>query len=468
MAHQFSHYLRTKKPLLRMLVRQLQTLYPYVSVLATDVHGFAITVDRQTTTISPSGISECGFVVRVFDQNRYSEYAFNDITKANIPLIIASIQQLTSSKGTISPVNAPLIQERPLVKRFVRKDLGRDMSKEEIIASFKEDVQRGLEVSEAIVNVRVHVEHTEVSKMFLSQARDLEQYYTWSNPRVFVVSRREESTKYAYDGFGMNNLAEALDELKKRVVTTAKLAVELLDATPPEPGFYDVITDPSITGLIAHEAFGHGVEMDMFVKDRAKAKEYMNKRVASNSVHMRDGAKSAFSVASYFFDDEGILAQNTKIIDKGILKRGIADTISALQLSVEPTGNGRRESYKRKAYTRMTNTFFEPGNDELEQMIQSIAHGYMLFQTNNGMEDPKNWGIQCTAHYGREIVDGAFSGKIVSPCVMSGYVIDLLMSITAVSQNFEIIGSGSCGKGYKEWVRVSDGGACLKAKVKIG
>jgi len=101
-------------------------------------------------------------------------------------------------------------------------------------------------------------------------------------------------------------------------------------------------------------------------------------------------------------------------------------------------------------------------------MIKSIQFGYLLSKTNNGMEDPKNWGIQCTADYAREIVDGKLTGKIVSPVVMSGYVIDLLNSITAVSKDFEIVGSGSCGKGYKEWVRVSDGGPYLKAKVKIG
>jgi len=116
----------------------------------------------------------------------------------------------------------------------------------------------------------------------------------------------------------------------------------------------------------------------------------------------------------------------------------------------------------------MTNTFFEKGKSRFDDMIASVQEGYFIAKTNNGMEDPKNWGIQCTAHYGREIKKGKFTGKIVSPVVMSGYVIDLLESISAVSSDFDVIGSGSCGKGYKEWVRVSDGGPCLKAKVKIG
>ena len=243
---------------------------------------------------------------------------------------------------------------------------------------------------------------------------------------------------------------------------------KLAGAKPIVPGVYDVITDPSITGLIAHEAFGHGVEMDQFVKDRALAKEYVGKYVASPICNMRDGAASTLSAASYFFDDDGVLAGDTQIIKDGILVTGISDLASATQLGTAPTGNGRRESTRRKAYARMTNTFFEKGTDKLEDMIASIDHGYMLFETDNGMEDPKNWAIQCVAQYGIEIKDGKLTENYVSPVVMSGYVPDLLKSISMISDDFVITGTGSCGKGYKEWVRVSDGGPALKVKVKLG
>ncbi len=152
----------------------------------------------------------------------------------------------------------------------------------------------------------------------------------------------------------------------------------------------------------------------------------------------------------------------------GGMVAGLSDLASAAQLGTAPTGNGRRDSYKRKAYSRMTNTFFEAGHDKLEDMIASVKHGYMLFETNNGMEDPKNWQIQCTAEYGIEIVDGKLTDNYVSPVVMSGSVPELLKSISMVSDHFKVIGSGMCGKGYKEWVRVSDGGPNLKVRVKLG
>ena len=150
----------------------------------------------------------------------------------------------------------------------------------------------------------------------------------------------------------------------------------LLDSKQIEPGEYECICTPDVTGLIVHEAFGHGVEMDMFVKNRAVAKDYIGEYVASPIVTMHDGALAAEQTATYFFDDEGSAAQDTIVIEKGILKRGISDLRSAYQTRTNPTGNGRRESYKRKAYTRMTNTFFEAGTDKLEDMLASVKYGF--------------------------------------------------------------------------------------------
>ena len=223
-----------------------------------------------------------------------------------------------------------------------------------------------------------------------------------------------------------------------------------------------------IRKLICHEAFGHGVEMDMFVKDRALAREYVGKYVASPIVNMRDGAASALSAGSYFFDDEGVLAGDTQIIKDGILVIGISDLSSALELGTAPTGNGRRESSRRKAYARMSNTFIEAGDATLEDMIASIDHGYYVCECDNGMEDPKNWAIQCVAKYAIEIVDGKLTDNWFSPVIISGYVPDLLKSISMVSKDCVIVGAGMCGKGYKEWVRVSDGGPCVKARAKLG
>ena len=216
--------------------------------------------------------------------------------------------------------------------------------------------------------------------------------------------------------------------------------------------------------MIAHEAFGHGVEMDMFVKHRALGEHYIDQRVGSDLVTMHEGALCAENVASYVFDDEGIRAGDTTEIDHGILKTGICDALSALRLGIAPTGNGKRQNFEHKVYTRMTNTLFDKGNDTLENMIASIEHGYLLEGMQSGMEDPKHWGIQCIISLGREIRNGKLTGKVVAPIIMTGYVPDILGNITMASNQQEVFGNGFCGKGHKEIVKVADGGPYLKTK----
>ncbi len=84
------------------------------------------------------------------------------------------------------------------------------------------------------------------------------------------------------------------------------------------------------------------------------------------------------------------------------------------------------------------------------------------------MEDPKNWGIQLVVLIGREIVEGKLTGRVVSPVVCSGYVPAVLSDITMLSSDFELFGSGYCGKGYKEFVKVSAGGPYVKTKMRLG
>jgi TldD protein len=242
----------------------------------------------------------------------------------------------------------------------------------------------------------------------------------------------------------------------------------ILHANPIQPGEYDIIASPEVSGLIAHEAFGHGVEMDQFVKGRALGAEYINKRVGSDQCTMHEGALCATDVTSYAFDDEGVMAQDTTEIQNGILKTGVCDALAAIRLGIQPTGNGKRENFEHKVYTRMTNTIFDSGTDTLENMIASIQHGYLLEGMQSGMEDPKHWGIQCVIALGKEIVDGKLTGKVVAPVLMTGYVPDLLGSISMVSSDREVFGNGACGKGHKEWVKVADGGPYLKMKARLG
>ena len=177
----------------------------------------------------------------------------------------------------------------------------------------------------------------------------------------------------------------------------------MLGAVPVPPGTYDVVTDTVTTGVIAHEAFGHGMETDMFLKERARAADYLGKRVGSDLVNIVDDPSMPGAYGSYFVDDEGREAGPTQIIRDGILQGGLTDLYSASRLGIRRTANGRRESVHRKAYARMSNTFFTPGSSTREELLESLDDGVLLRQTLNGMEDPKGWGIQIWALFARRV-----------------------------------------------------------------
>ena len=458
-------FLKSKKNICKKLVDSLLEKYPYASILGVDTTGLRIQCDKFNTSISESNECERGFVVKVYDGKGYLEYSFNDLDDNNVDEISKKIKNFEIKES--NRVSAKMLNDEELTESFSRED-NSPMTCDEIVNSLNEVKDKILSKSELIINAFALYEKLSISKIFISKNKNLEQDYSWINVLIMPIARRNNTIKTARSGAGSTNSKDCIKEALAKADDAVALSIGLLDSLPIVPGTYDVITDPSITGLIAHEAFGHGVEMDMIVKNRAKSKDYFGKYVASPIVSMRDGAKSGLSVASYFFDDDGILGHDTEIIKDGILVAGMSDALSAMQLETIPTGNGRRESFTHKAYTRMTNTFFVPGKDNVEDMIKSIDYGFYLCDTNNGMEDPKNWQIQCVCEYAREIKDGKFTGRLFSPVILSGYVLDVLKSISMVSDAFVLSGEGHCGKGHKEWVRVSDGGPHLKARVKLG
>ena len=413
-------------------------------------------------------------MVRVYNGKYYSEYSFNHLETGNIKDIFNQIVEQLDVKDAIDKsiylkeTNYPLIQEQAMKESFSKLNKDKKYTLQELIHFCKKMVDHTFEESEYVIHSSCRIEYLTISKMFLSSKKELEQVYFWANGRLSVILNRNDITKTNFESASDVTITGVLKELDKKAHGLIKDGRALLDSEKPSAGEYDIITTPDITGIIAHEAFGHGVEMDMFVKNRAKAQQYLGKRVASEIINMHDGAIPFENSSSYFFDDEGILAQDTLIIKNGILQTGIADTLSALKLNITPTGNGKRESYKRKAYTRMTTTYFERGKSNLDDMIATIKKGILVSNAYSGMEDPKNWGMQAIALIGKEIVDGKVTSKVFSPIYMSGNVLDILQSASLTSHDFELFGSGYCCKGYKEKVKTVDGGPYLKVKVNIG
>lgn len=255
-----------------------------------------------------------------------------------------------------------------------------------------------------------------------------------------------------FDYFSNENLEEVV-----------KNSLELLDAKAPPSGRTTIILDPKMTGLIAHESFGHGLEADQVLRDRSYLKQYLHKQVASEVCTIYDNPSIENEISSYFFDDEGLRPGNNLLVEDGILKNFIYDRRTSEKFNATPQGNGRRESFRHPVNVRMTSTYFGSGDYELNEMISEIKEGVMLVHGSFGMEDPLGGGLQCTSKKAYLIENGEKT-KILKQTALSGLVLDLLMNIDAISKDIVKLDGGTCGKGSEDLVPVTSGGSYLRAK----
>lgn len=325
----FSAFLDAARPDCRALVAALGEYFPYVSILGSDVSETRYLVDRSSNSVTDAG-RDRGFVVKMHDGKSFFEYSLDDISGDKAALA----RRIRDAVAVDPALVSAMIESRPVADEPMRKDFVRESdfaaySDDTLLAACASVRDAILSADEQILNAGVVLMPYSVSKLFITKNRELSQHYGWVNGMLQVVYQQNGRIVAPRASAYSHLLSDVLAALPTRVAPLVEKARHLAGAMPIEPGIYDVITDPSITGLIAHEAFGHGVEMDQFVKDRALAKSYVGRSVASSITNMRDGASAAFSVASYFFDDDGVLAHDTQIIRNGILVDGLSDLISA-------------------------------------------------------------------------------------------------------------------------------------------
>ena len=134
----FSKYLKKKKEIVKKLIADLGEKYEFASILATDVKGMVYAVDKSSTVIRPSSVSECGFVLRVNTNGLIYEYSFSELTEKNIDEVKKGIEELINKKASSKKVDVTLNKEEEIKKDFVRKSKGKKYSENEIIDKLKE------------------------------------------------------------------------------------------------------------------------------------------------------------------------------------------------------------------------------------------------------------------------------------------------------------------------------------------
>ena len=451
------------RPALPGIVAQGEKRVPHFSVLLSNNHSLTILVNhREERVTEPPPYA--GTVLSAFDGATMHERAIGGFSKTEIEKAAKELLQGLSS-GKSAPGDEAE-RQGDYVNRIQIDPL--EMTVQEKLDRCRELHRRAKDLDPRIVNVQVLYREFGEHSIFASRKTDMAQRIQRVALYLFVfVAGEDGQVRYNWKSKGGTGGWEALEFSDEEIGSLIAATVALLKAERIEPGEYHFISAPGVSGVICHESFGHGVETDMFLKERARAADYIDKPVASPLVNIYDDPGIPGAFGSYFFDDEGCMAKTTQIVEKGLFRRGITDFYSANALGIPRSANGRRQDYTRKAYARMSNTFVGAGETSLEDMLAQVDYGIYLDKWSSGMEDPKGWGIQVTCHYGHEIKGGKITDRVFAPIGISGYVPDVLKSISAVGSTL-VMENGNCGKGHKELITVASGGPHLLMKARLG
>jgi len=250
-------------------------------------------------------------------------------------------------------------------------------------------------------------------------------------------------------------------------VHAVKKALALLKADNAPSGTFPVVFDPSITGLLLHEALGHNLEADIIKTRHSILDMPPGTKIVSDCVSVIDDSTLQDSYGSYAYDSEGVKAQRNVLIEKGVLKGYLHSLETAAHFGVAPTGNGRAEGYHSRPIPRMSNTFMEPGTESLENMLKVMGNGLYLKRGHWGYVLSERGSFTCHAEEGYVVENGKIS-KHIRDISISGRILDVLQDIMMVSKDFELNVPGLCGKEGQS-VPVNTGGPyTLIKKLVIG
>jgi len=269
-------------------------------------------------------------------------------------------------------LSAPGKEKRALLERAAKAAMAFDSKIEKAQASFSEEVREILVVT--------------------SDGRWAHDIQPMMRFGVSAVAQNGEKRESGRSGGGGRVTLGYFDEKSPEwhAEIAAKQALTLLDARPAPAGQLEVVLAPGDSGILLHEAVGHGLEADFNRKKTSNYTDQIGEKVASDICTVVDDPTLVQSRGAINVDDEGMEPERHTLIENGVLRGYMQDRMSSRHFKVNPTGNGRRESFQCAPMPRMTNTILLGGESDPEEMISGVKKGIYAKTFGGGQVDISN------------------------------------------------------------------------------
>jgi TldD protein len=441
---------------------------PYADVLAEEDSGFRFRIERNQTNANYQP-HLTGAIFRAWTGQRWAEAVARSLAPAELnEAADALARELSRTTGAKSepPGDSPTgnLEKRTAARRPVH-----DVAPEEWIERGRGWFDTALAVP-GIANAFAQIGALTNERLFRSST-GARRYQSIQRVLGNILPIAMENGRVEYDGIfeGATSGYEFLDAVSEaRIRESAKISLELLRAGAAPTGPMTVLLDPSTAGTFAHESFGHGTEADQLLRNRSYLKPLLGQTLGPESLTLVDEGAFPDGWGAVYFDDEGTPAHRTVLVDRGRFVEVLHDRETAASLHRQPTGNARRSDFLSRTFVRMTNTFVEPGDWSVEELLKEARDGILLSRCTSGIEDPLGGQMQIKVKHARRIVHGEL-GERYSSMALSGRVLDVLKHIRGVGRRDQFeMSPGFCGKGHTDLLPAGTGGPYLLTEAIVG
>ncbi|MFO7891121.1 MAG: TldD/PmbA family protein [bacterium] len=322
-----------------------------------------------------------------------------------------------------------------------------------------------------IIKCNISLTDTESKVLIInSEGRVTFDYRPLFGLKIMVTAeeqKRRETNISALSGrLGFEYLQD--DVIKDLSQEAVRRTVDLFDAVKPEGGEMEIVLAPGSSGILLHEAIGHGLEADFNRKETSLFYNKLGKKVAAPFVSIVDDGTWRNARGSLNVDDEGNKTEKTFLVKKGILINYLHDRISSQYYGVRPTGNGRRQSFRYPPTPRMRNTYMLSGPFTSDEIIKSVKKGIYAETFSNGQVLIGAGDFTFYVKTGYLIENGKIT-KPVKDINIIGNGPEVLQNMVMVGDDLKIdSGTWTCGKESQE-VPVSHGLPTVKvSKITVG
>jgi len=277
-----------------------------------------------------------------------------------------------------------------------------------------------------------------------------------------AVARKDDIVQNGFETGGGLDGFQSVENFHDKVRQAAQRAVDLLSAPPVTGGTYTVVTDPMMTGVFTHEAFGHLSESDfVYENDRMKEIMVLGRRFGSDDLNIIDDGSMDDGLGTHLYDYEGVPTRKNYLVKDGILVGRLHSRETAAKMGEDVTGNARAVFFQHPPLVRMTNTYIDVGSAKFADMIKDIKLGVYALNMIGGQTAMEMFTF--SAAYGHMIRDGQVA-ELVRDVVLTGNVFDTLMNIDMIGDDLDFApnGPGGCGKGGQHPLRVGLGGPHIR------